>query len=81
MMDEETLTHLTNLLKHSTMVEFHIPTVFCIDDGNPKRELIQEKYNEVQEAFKYFEEHLDYDISAELGLDIDETKISIMVIQ
>lgn len=81
MIDEETLTHLTNLLRHSTEVEFTIPTRFIINDGKPKTEKIQKKMSEIKEAYEYFNKHPDYEITEILDLDIDKVKTKIKVIQ
>lgn len=81
MIDEETLTHLINLIRHSTEVEFTIPARLVTDNGNPKTKKIQKKMSEINEAYEYFKKSDNHEIKKELGLDIEEILIKVKVIK
>ena len=81
MINEETLTHLINLIRHSSEVEFTIPARLVTDNGNPKTKKIQKKMSEINEAYEYFNIHPDYETKETLDLDIDRVKLKVKVIQ
>lgn len=57
-MDEEQFKHLTNLLRHSTAVTFHIPSLFFKDIKG-----LDKQKQEVADAWIYLQRDLDLTIS------------------
>lgn len=73
-MDEKELNHLVNLLKHSTKVEFHIPSLFY---DKVVSENIKRKQKEINEAYDYLSKSDEYILLIQYGLDSDEIKIKV----
>ena len=48
-MEEELLKHLTNLLRHSNEIEFHIPTLFFEENFNG----LDKQKTEIKDAWDY----------------------------
>ena len=63
-MEEELLTHLTNLLRHSHIVTFKIPSVLFKEEDEhykmtPKA---QKKHKEIEDAWTYIKNDMDLQI-------------------
>ena len=60
-MEEELLTHLTNLLRHSHIVAFKIPSSLFTEEGY-RPASIQEIQREIEDAWTYIKNDMDLQI-------------------
>ena len=60
-MEEELLTHLTNLLRHSHIVTFKIPSALFKEEEH-MTPLIQEKHKEIEDAWTYIKNEMNLQI-------------------
>ena len=77
-MGEEVIKQLTNILRRSTEVEFHIPSQYY-SKGISER--MKQSRKEIDEAVEYFKKSDNHEIKKELGLDIEEILIKVKVIK
>ena len=60
-MEEELLTHLTNLLRHSNIVTFKIPSQL-FTEKEPMTPSIRKRQNEIEDAWTYIKNEMDLQI-------------------